>query len=313
MKQIILPNEVTMPTLGLGTWKAQGQNLVKSLLEAIKMGYRHIDTAMIYNNEVEVGQAIAMAINMDLCNREDLFVTSKLWNDRHQPEEVLPALEASLDRLKLDYLDLYLIHWPIAFKSGVVLPESSKDYLPLSQAPLVDTWRAMQQAQKTGLTRAIGVSNFTVRHLELLKECDNMPAINQVEMHPLLTQNTLRAYCHKHGIALTAYAPLGSTDRASAMKSSDEPNLFEVEGIRAMAQKYNCTPAQLLIAYHISRGDSVIPKAVQIPHLSDNLQASDIRLSDQDIDVISALNKDYRFINGHFFDCPEQGYEWVFI
>lgn len=132
-------------------------------------------------------------------------------------------------------------------------------------------------------------------------------------MHPLLTQNTLRAYCHKHGIALTAYAPLGSTDRASAMKSSDEPNLFEVEGIRAMAQKYNCTPAQLLIAYHISRGDSVIPKAVQIPHLSDNLQASDIRLSDQDIDVISALNKDYRFINGHFFDCPEQGYEWVFI
>lgn len=313
MKQIILPNEVTMPTLGLGTWKAQGQNLVKSLLEAIKMGYRHIDTAMIYNNEVEVGQAIAMAINMDLCNREDLFVTSKLWNDRHQPEEVLPALEASLDRLKLDYLDLYLIHWPIAFKSGVVLPESSKDYLPLSQAPLVDTWRAMQQAQKTGLTRAIGVSNFTVRHLELLKECDNMPAINQVEMHPLLTQNTLRAYCQKYGIALTAYAPLGSTDRASAMKSSDEPNLFEVEGIRAMAQKYNCTPAQLLIAYHISRGDSVIPKAVQIPHLSDNLQASDIRLSDQDIDVISALNKDYRFINGHFFDCPEQGYEWVFI
>ena len=313
MKQIILPNEVTMPALGLGTWKAQGQNLVKSLLEAIKMGYRHIDTAMIYNNEVEVGQAIAMAINMDLCNREDLFVTSKLWNDRHQPEEVLPALEASLDRLKLDYLDLYLIHWPIAFKSGVVLPESSEDYLPLSQAPLVDTWRAMQQAQKTGLTRAIGVSNFTVRHLELLKECDNMPAINQVEMHPLLTQNTLRAYCHKHGIALTAYAPLGSTDRASAMKSSDEPNLFEVEGIRAMAQKYNCTPAQLLIAYHISRGDSVIPKAVQIPHLSDNLQASDIRLSDQDIDVISALNKDYRFINGHFFDCPEQGYEWVFI
>ena len=313
MKQIILPNEVTMPTLGLGTWKAQGQNLVKSLLEAIKMGYRHIDTAMIYNNEVEVGQAIAMAINMDLCNREDLFVTSKLWNDRHQPEEVLPALEASLDRLKLDYLDLYLIHWPIAFKSGVVLPESSKDYLPRSQAPLVDTWRAMQQAQKTGLTRAIGVSNFTVRHLELLKECDNMPAINQVEMHPLLTQNTWRAYCHKHGIALTAYAPLGSTDRASAMKSSDEPNLFEVEGIRAMAQKYNCTSAQLLIAYHISRGDSVIPKAVQIPHLSDNLQASDIRLSDQDIDVISALNKDYRFINGHFFDCPEQGYEWVFI
>lgn len=313
MKQIILPNEVTMPTLGLGTWKAQGQNLVKSLLEAIKMGYRHIDTAMIYNNEVEVGQAIAMAINMDLCNREDLFVTSKLWNDRHQPEEVLPALEASLDRLKLDYLDLYLIHWPIAFKSGVVLPESSEDYLPLSQAPLVDTWRAMQQAQKTGLTRAIGVSNFTVRHLELLKECDNMPAINQVEMHPLLTQNTLRAYCQKYGIALTAYAPLGSTDRASAMKSSDEPNLFEVEGIRAMAQKYNCTSAQLLIAYHISRGDSVIPKAVQIPHLSDNLQASEIRLSDQDIDVISALNKDYRFINGHFFDCPEQGYEWVFI
>ncbi len=313
MKQIILPNEVTMPALGLGTWKAQGQNLVKALLEAIKMGYRHIDTAMIYNNEVEVGQAIAMAVDMDLCSREDLFVTSKLWNDRHKPEEVLPALEASLDRLKLDYLDLYLIHWPIAFKSGVVLPESSEDYLPLSQAPLVDTWRAMQQAHRTGLTRAIGVSNFTVRHLELLKECDGMPAINQVEMHPLLTQNTLRDYCHKHGIALTAYAPLGSTDRASAMKSSDEPDLFEVAGIQAMAQKYNCTPAQLLIAFHISRGDSVIPKAVQTTHLSDNLEAAAIQLSPEDIGVISDLNKDYRFINGHFFDCPEQGYDWVFI
>lgn len=313
MKQIILPNEVIMPALGLGTWKAQGQNLVQAILKAIEMGYRHIDTAMIYNNEVEVGQAIAMAVNMDLCSREDLFVTSKLWNDRHKPEEVLPALEASLDRLKLDYLDLYLIHWPIAFKSGVLLPESSEDYLPLSQAPLVDTWRAMQQAHRIGLTRAIGVSNFTVRHLELLKECDGMPAINQVEMHPLLTQNTLRDYCHKHGIALTAYAPLGSTDRASAMKSSDEPDLFEVTGIRAMAQKYKCTPAQLLIAYHISRGDSVIPKAVQTAHLSDNLEAAAIQLSPEDIGVISDLNKDYRFINGHFFDCPEQGYEWVFI
>lgn len=312
MKQIKLTNDIKMPALGLGTWKAQGQEVVQAILEAIKMGYRHIDTAMIYDNEVEVGQAIAMAIQMGFCSREDLFITSKLWNDRHEPHEVLPALEASLDRLKIDYLDLYLIHWPIAFKSGVVLPESSADYLPLSQAPIVDTWRAMEQAQKTGLTRAIGVSNFTVGHLSLLEQCDSTPAINQVEMHPLLTQEKLRDYCGTKGIALTAYAPLGSTDRAPGMKSSDEPNLLGVEGVQAMAQKYNCSPAQILISYHISRGDSVIPKAVQTQHLADNLKAAELEISKEDLQTLSALNKAYRFINGHFFDCPEQGYNWVF-
>lgn len=312
MKQITLQQDIKMPALGLGTWKAQGQEVVQALLEAIKMGYRHIDTAMIYDNEFEVGQAIALAIDMGLCTREDLFVTSKLWNDRHQANEVLPALEASLDRLKIDYLDLYLIHWPIAFKSGVLLPETPQDYLPLSQAPLVETWTAMQHAQSTGLTRAIGVSNFTVNHLSLLESCSSMPSVNQVEMHPLLTQDKLRNYCKEKGIAMTAYAPLGSTDRAAGMKSSDEPNLFEIPEVQNMAQRYQCSPAQILISYHISRGDSVIPKAVQTQHLQDNLMAAQLTLSEQDISTLSELNNDYRFINGHFFDCPEQGYGWVF-
>jgi alcohol dehydrogenase (NADP+) len=312
MKYIALQNQVKMPALGLGTWKAQGQELVRALLEAIKMGYRHIDTATIYNNEIEVGQALAMAVEMGLCTREDLFVTSKLWNDRHESHEVLPALEASLERLKIDYLDLYLIHWPIAFKSGVVLPDSVSDYLPLSEAPLLDTWLAMHEAKKTGLTRAIGVSNFTPNHLSLLEVCDIMPAVNQVEMHPLLIQEKLRAYCQEKGIALTAYAPLGSTDRVEGMKSSDEPNLFGVAGIDKMAKQYGCSPAQILISYHISRGDSVIPKAVQTQHLADNLKAAEITLSASDITTLSELNKNYRFINGHFFDCPERGYDWVF-
>lgn len=312
MKYIALQNQVKMPALGLGTWKAQGQELVIALLEAIKMGYRHIDTATIYDNEIEVGQAIAMAVEMGLCTREDLFITSKLWNDRHESHEVLPALEASLERLKIDYLDLYLIHWPIAFKSGVVLPDSASDYLPLSEAPLLDTWLAMHEAKKTGLTRAIGVSNFTPNHLSLLEASNIMPAVNQVEMHPLLTQEKLRAYCQDKGIALTAYAPLGSTDRAEGMKSSDEPNLFGVAGIDKMAEQYGCSPAQILISYHISRGDSVIPKAVQTQHLADNLKAAEITLSASDIKTLSELNKDYRFINGHFFDCPERGYDWVF-
>lgn len=312
MRNITLNNDVKMPVLGLGTWKAQGQEVVQAILEAIKMGYRHIDTAMIYDNEVEVGQAIAMAIEMGFCNREDLFITTKLWNDRHEPHEVLAALEASLDRLKIDYLDLYLIHWPIAFKNGVILPKSASDFLPLSQAPLVDTWRAMEHVQSTGLTRAIGVSNFTEGHLRLLEDCDYVPVVNQVEMHPLLSQEKLRTYCRDKGIALTAYAPLGSTDRAEGMKSSDEPNLFGVEGIASMAERYGCSAAQILISYHISRGDSVIPKAVQKQHLSDNLQAAELELSPSDLNTLNGLNKDYRFINGHFFDCPEQGYNWVF-
>ena len=312
MKQITLHQDIAMPALGLGTWKAQGDKVVQAVLEAIKMGYRHIDTAMIYDNEVEIGQAVARAIDMGLCTREDLFITSKLWNDRHEPHEVLPALEASLNRLKLDYLDLYLIHWPIAFKLGILIPQTPDEYLPLSKAPLVDTWNAMQQAQKTGLTRAIGVSNFTTKHLGLLEACAVIPAVNQVEMHPLLTQEKLRNYCAIKGIALTAYAPLGSKDRAHAMKATDEPNLFVNEVIESMAQKYRCTPAQILINYHISRGDSVIPKAVQVTHIKDNLAAVDLALSPEDVQTLNAMNQDYRFINGHFFDCPEQGYDWVY-
>ena len=312
MKHITLNDKVRMPALGLGTWKAKGDIVIQAIINAIKMGYRHIDTAMIYDNEVEVGQAIAQAIDLGLCRREDLFITSKLWNDRHDADDVLPALEASLKRLNLNYLDLYLIHWPVAFKSGVILPESSQDYQPLSKAPLAATWKAMEAVKRTGLTKAIGVSNFTLHHLESLNAHSETPAVNQVEMHPLLTQKALRDYGKKHGMVLTAYAPLGSTDRAEGMKAQDEPDLFELSELKLMAERYQCTPAQLLIAFHINRGDSVIPKAVQTTHLSDNLAAASIELSKEDLTALEGLNRDYRFINGHFFDCPEQGYDWVF-
>ena len=313
MQQLKFRNQNTMPALGLGTWKAQGEELVRAITQAVKMGYRHIDTAMIYQNERDIGDAIRQLIKEGVVSREELFITSKLWNDQHLEEHVAAAAANSLQKLGLDYLDLYLIHWPIAFKPGVVLPESSDDYTSLEKAPIHKTWRAMEAIKENGLTKHIGVSNFTIKHLEALKPyCREMPEVNQIELHPLLQQTELRDYCQNNDIILTAYAPLGSGDRHQSMKSAQEPDLMELESIVALAKKYQVSPAQILISWHLNRGCSVIPKAMQSQHLSQNMAAVQIQLLPEDLVMMKELDQQYRFINGHFFDCPEQGYDWVF-
>ena len=313
MKNVYFQNGDAMPAIGLGTWKATGDEVKNAIKDAIHSGYRHIDTAAIYGNESEIGEALQELFQDGTVKRNELFITSKLWNDAHNPDDVLPALKESLKKLKLDYLDLYLIHWPVAFKSGSTIPDGPTDYVSLQELPLETTWSIMEDAQKLGLAKHIGVSNFSVKKLkDLISKSNRIPEVNQVEMHPLLQQEGLFDYCKKNNIILTAYSPLGSGDRAEQMKAADEPNLFELDTIREIAEKHKVHPAQVLIGWHVKRGVSVIPKSSTKSHIESNLKSENIEFDKDDLKAILALDENYRFITGKFWDCPEKGYTNVY-
>ena len=204
-----------MPLLGLGTWRAQPDEVYKAVVEAVRVGYRHIDCAAIYGNEKEVGRALGDLFAQGVVAREELFVTSKLWNGSHAPEEVEPALMRTLSDLGLDYVDLYLIHWPIAFRKGVSMPRSADDLVSLEEIPLEATWEIMEDMATKKLARHIGVSNFSIEALEKVQSnACRTPEMNQIEVHPYMQQNRLAEYCYRHGIPVTAYSPLGSRSNA---------------------------------------------------------------------------------------------------
>ena len=309
MKTLKFNNGDKMHTIGLGTWKAKGNDLKKAVKDALHAGYRHIDTAKNYGNEQIIGEALAEIFAEGEIFREDVFITSKLWNDAHADGQVIPALQESLRNLGLDYLDLYLIHWPVAFRNGIDFPKKPDDYLSLDEAPLSGTWEQMEKAKNDGLARHIGVSNFSIKKLkDLISKGTIKPEMNQVELHPLLQQNDLLEFCKKENILVTAYSPLGSGDRVTAMKAEDEPNLLEMETIREIAKAHNALPAQVLIAWHTHRGCAAIPKSVTKEHIIANFQAANIDLTASDMEKIAALDRHFRFLTGKFFDEPSKGY-----
>lgn len=291
-----------MPILGLGTWKSAPGEVHAAVREAIRLGYRHIDCALIYGNEVEVGNAIREAINEGQVTREALWITSKLWGNSHGRSKVESALRTSLRNLGLDYLNLYEIHWPIPLKPSAVFPSSSADFESPAAVPIASTWKGMEDAVGAGLTRHIGVSNFSIKKLrDLLAHCKIKPELNQVELHPLLQQPELVKFCAAHGIHMTAWAPLGSSDRPDFVKAPDAPVLLENPVIKSIAQTRGCTPAQVLLAWHIHRGISVIPKSVNPSRLRENLAAVEVKLSPVDLEQITQLNRNYRLIDGSFW------------
>lgn len=293
MRFIELNNETKMPILGLGTWKSEPSELYSATRWALKLGYTHFDCASVYNNEEAIGQAFADAMKEDDLKRESIFVTSKLWNNMHKPEDVKPAFEETLKRLKLEYLDLYLMHWPVAQKKDAVMPLKPEDMLSLEEVPLSDTWQAMEELYNAGLCKAIGVSNFGEKHLtELMMTAQVNPMVNQVECHPYLPQNELFDFCKKNMIALTAYAPLGSGSSV----------MLEDETVRKIAEKNKITPAQVLLAWNIERGIAVIPKAVNERHLQENIAALNVSLDEYDMDELSSLNKNERFLTADVFE-----------
>ncbi|MEU4658301.1 aldo/keto reductase [Streptomyces sp. NPDC023723] len=260
---IILNNGVEMPQLGFGVWQVPDDEAETAVATALKAGYRSIDTAAIYGNEKGTGKGIAAAG----LPREDLFVTTKLWNSDQGYDSTLRAFDASLAKLGLDYVDLYLIHWP--------MPDRGR---------YVDTYKAFEKILADGRARAIGVSNFLPDHLDrLIAETSVIPAVNQIELHPHLQQHALREYHAEQGIATEAWSPLGSGK-----------GLLEVPAIVAIGQKHGRSPAQVVLRWHLQTGNVVIPKSVTPSRIKENIDVFDFSLDDEDLAAISALNEDRR-------------------
>nr|WP_279387953.1 aldo/keto reductase [Streptacidiphilus pinicola] len=260
MQTITLNNGLTMPQLGFGVWQVPDAEARSVVAEALRAGYRSIDTAAIYGNE----QGVGLALRDSGVPREDLFVTTKLWNTEHAHDDALRAFDASLARLGLDYVDLYLIHWPVP-----------------SRDRYVDAWRAMEKIAADGRAKAVGVSNFNAKHLErLFAETGLVPAVNQVELHPYFPQARLRALHAEHRIATEAWSPLGQGR-----------GLLEDASLVAIGKKHGKTAAQVVLRWHLQLGNVVIPKSVTPERIRQNLDVFDFTLDAEDLSAIAELDR----------------------
>ncbi len=290
---ITLSNGQQMPSLGLGTWRSltgTGKTAVKYAIE--KVGYRHIDCASVYKNEKEIGEAFNEVFSSDKIKRSEVFITSKLWCTDHHSDNVEKACRQTLADLKLEYLDLYLMHWGIAFEHGGDLePIGSDGVIKTAAVSTQETWQAMEKLVEKGLVKAIGVANFTTAMLiDLLGYARIKPAVNQIEIHPYNSQPELVSFCQKNNIAVTAYSPLGSAGDLDNKPLSDEV-VVEIAGTHAKS------PAQILIKWSMQRGLIVIPKSIKESRMDENFNVFDFELTDEEMNRINKLNKNHRFIN----------------
>ena len=261
---ITLNNGQAIPQFGFGVFQIDPKDTGAAVSTALEAGYRHIDTAEMYGNEAEVGEAIARS-GLD---RREVFVTSKLNNDSHEPDAARAAFDATLKALGFDYIDLFLIHWPLPTRYG---------------GDFVSTWKTLEDFYREGRARSIGVSNFQPHHLRRLhQETEIIPAVNQVEVYPYFTQDELHAFCAEHQIAVEAWSPLG------------QGAVLDDPVIRSVAQRVGKTPAQVVLRWHLQRGDIVFPKSVTPERIRENVDIFDFELPPADVEDISALNRDER-------------------
>lgn len=302
MKTLQLNDGHSIPQIGLGTWQSKPGEVERAVYLALEAGYRHLDCAWIYGNEKEVGVGLKQAIDRGVCQREDVFITSKLWNNAHSEPRFSQALEESLAALGVEQIDLYLVHWPVAFIDSVTLPKTFDEYLSAEQCPRAETWALMEAAQRAGKVRSIGVSNFAAHHIEdLLAKGSVPPAVNQVECHPYFNQASLLDACNRHDIRLTAYSPLGSADPKGKRAAKGIPSIMADPQVEAIAKTHGASIAQVLIAWAVQRGTVVIPKTVNPARIAENLAAGNLTLEPGEMETINALDRGLRYIDGTFF------------
>ncbi len=295
-----------MPSLGLGLWKIDNSVTAEMVVMAIRAGYRHLDAACDYGNEKEAGQGIREAIQLGLCTRAELWVTSKLWNTYHRREHVRPALERSLADLGLDYLDLYLVHFPICLTYVPIEeryppgwyadPQAANPKMQSDCVPIAETWQAMEQLHRAGLTRHIGVSNFGCSLIrDLLSYANVRPTVLQVESHPYLVQANLLRYCQQEQIAYTAFSPLGAGSYVQLGMAQASDSVLSHPTVLEIAARHHRSPAQIVLRWGVQRGTAVIPKTSRPERLVENISLYDFNLSDQEMSEIGGLDRGQRY------------------
>lgn len=305
MRSLKLNSGATIPELGFGTWLAAPGVVQTSVEAAIKTGFRHIDCAAIYGNEKEVGSAFKQCFASGV-KRSDLFVTSKLWNTFHKPSDVKPAIERTLADLGIDYLDLYLIHWPMGYENGgdasVVFPRNEDGTIIADDSDYLATWKEMEKLVAEGLVRAIGVSNFSKSQIQrCIDNSSTVPAINQVECHPYFNQGEMAEFCKKRGILLTAYSPFCNPGRPWAGTEKDGKNTAQVpllqnETIASIASKHKKNNGHVLLRYQLDRGIVCLTKSVKPERIASNFDIFNFELDSEDMKKIDSLQTGVRML-----------------
>jgi D-xylose reductase len=295
-----------LPAVGLGYWKVPRAEAAALTVEAIRCGYRHLDCACDYGNEAEVGAGIRQAIEAGLCRREDLWITSKLWNTYHTKTHVRQALEHSLRDLGVEYLDLYLIHFPISLRfipfhmryppGWVFDPSSATPRMEATHVPLSETWSALEELVAAGVVRNIGVCNFNCALLRDLRSYAKIrPAVLQAELHPYLAQEKLLRYCHETHIAVTAFSPLAAESYVAIGMAEANESVLSEPAVQEIAANHQRTAAQVVLRWGIQRGTAIVPKTIHDDRLCENLNLFDFELTADELQAISALNRNRRF------------------
>uniref|UniRef100_A0A914WIJ7 NADP-dependent oxidoreductase domain-containing protein n=1 Tax=Plectus sambesii TaxID=2011161 RepID=A0A914WIJ7_9BILA len=295
---VTLKSGEKIPVIGLGTWLSKPGEVAQALKIALKNGYRHIDCAHAYMNQDEIGQVLEEVIAQGTVKREELFITSKIWNTFHSYEKTKEAVDIILQQLKLKYVDLLLIHWPMGFQEGgEIFPRTADgNHMHYSDADYLDTWKALEEAVQAGKVKTIGLSNFNSQQIQRVIDHSHIqPAMLQIESHPYFQQTKLINFCKEKGIEVTAYSPLGNM--ATPFRKEGQANLLEDPVILEIAKHHNKSPAQVIIHWSIQRGVIVIPKSTSEHRLKENFDVFDFELSKDEMAKMAGIDRNWRILD----------------